>query len=259
MGAEIIISNNFWTSPTRLEQVGLGAKWKEYASAGAENALRARAAINPDAYVAGGMAPPCLQRKREGRDDPDVVVMGERAFYTEYAEHAKLLAASGVDLVLAEYLGRIADCPVAVDACAEAGLPVFLGVRQLREDGSMQYGEHLDDLAEALRGHPVDAVLIMCSSPESISAALPRLKAAFDIPVGAYPNFDYPATAPLAEETAEVEAAESEVAQSGDSSPTRLAVFARRWKGMGAQILGGCCATGPEHIQAMRPIVKGAA
>jgi len=29
------------------------------------------------------------------------------------------------------------------------------------------------------------------------------------------------------------------------------------WLDMGAQIIGGCCATGPEHIAALRPVVKG--
>ena len=28
------------------------------------------------------------------------------------------------------------------------------------------------------------------------------------------------------------------------------------WKEMGAPIIGGCCATGPEHIMAMRAVVK---
>ena len=259
VGADIIISNNFWTSPTRLERIGLGAKWEEYAHAAAENAIRARSAVNPEAHVAGGIAPPCLQRQSDGRDDPDVVIMGEKAFHKEIADHAKLLAAIGADVVLAEYLGRIADCVVAVDACAEASLPVFLGVRHIQEDGSMQYGEQLEDLGEALKGHPVDAVLLMCSKPESISAALPRLKEAFDGPVGAYPNINYHATAPLeARVVTEVEEAEREAnfLPGGDYFPASLAAFARKWKEMGAQILGGCCATGREHVQAMCSVVK---
>ena len=39
--------------------------------------------------------------------------------------------------------------------------------------------------------------------------------------------------------------------------PSRMARFAGEWKSMGAQMIGGCCASGPEHISAMRPIVKG--
>ena len=38
--------------------------------------------------------------------------------------------------------------------------------------------------------------------------------------------------------------------------PAKMAEFAKQWKDLGAQIIGGCCATGPEHINAMRPMVK---
>lgn len=255
VGADLITSNNFWTSPTRLAPIGLADRWEEYARAAAGNALKARAAMNPEAYVAGGMAPPCLQRKTEGRDDPDVVVMGKEAFHREFADHARLLADMGVDLLLAEYVGRIADCVAAVDACAETGLPVFLGVRHIQEDGSMQYGEKLEDLVAALEGHRVDAILLMCSQPEHLSVGLPYLKQAFAGPVGAYPNIGYRPTAPLAPRQ-EKPGREGDFLQTGDYFPARLAVVAQEWKERGAQIIGGCCATGPEHIQAMRRVVK---
>ena len=48
-----------------------------------------------------------------------------------------------------------------------------------------------------------------------------------------------------------------DITQLCDYSPSRLAEFAHEWKEMGAQIIGGCCASGPEHIMAMRPVVKG--
>ena len=40
-------------------------------------------------------------------------------------------------------------------------------------------------------------------------------------------------------------------------TPQRYAEFARQWKEMGAQVIGGCCATGPEHIGAVRSALKG--
>ena len=39
------------------------------------------------------------------------------------------------------------------------------------------------------------------------------------------------------------------------TSPTRLAGFAAEWLDLGAQIVGGCCASGPEHIAAIRRVV----
>ena len=35
-------------------------------------------------------------------------------------------------------------------------------------------------------------------------------------------------------------------------TPSGLAQFAGTWIEMGAQIVGGCCATGPEHIMATK-------
>ena len=170
VGADIIISNNFWTTPTRLERIGERDNWRTYATAAIRNAVQARDAMNPAAYVAGGIAAPSLQGGLPPLHNPvsDTQQLGVEAYRKEWSDHAKLLADEGADVMLPEYVGFIEDCVVAVDGCAEAGLPVFLGVRHIMEDGTMNYGESLVDLAGALEGHPVDAVLIMCSNPENI-------------------------------------------------------------------------------------------
>ena len=259
VGADIIISNNFWTTPSAMDRIGLGDRWKDYAGAAADNAIKARDAGNSEAYVAGGIAAPTLHARSES-DASDVEQMGAEAFREEYVEHAQLLADAGADVVLAEYIGYIEDCVAAVDACAESGSPVFLAVRHLQPDGTMQFDESLVDLAVALEGHPVDAVMIMCSNPEAASAGLPILRDAYDGPIGIYPNIGYNPTGPLVNRpqlTNQLRSAGPDILQTGLYPPTRLAELAGEWKEMGAQIIGGCCATGPEHIMAMRPVVKG--
>ncbi len=256
VGAEVIISNNFWTNPTRLGTIGLRGRWEEYASAAGRIAISARDAGNPEAYVAGGMAPPTVATGPSG-----VAQMGAASFHNEYADHARLLAGLGVDLILAEYIGSIGDSVAAAEACAEAGLPVFIGVRHMGLDGDMQYGESLADLVDALEGLSVDAILLMCSNPEAISACLPLLVDSFDGPVGAYPNLGYNPTGPLEDRdtlTNQKPSDGPDIIQLGNYSPSRLAEFADEWKQMGARIIGGCCAAGPEHIMAMAPVVKGA-
>src|SRR5579864_1503534 len=42
LGADIITSNNFWTSRPRLAMVGLADQWEEYTRAGGELAIDAR-------------------------------------------------------------------------------------------------------------------------------------------------------------------------------------------------------------------------
>ena len=50
-GADIVTSANFWTNRPRLEAIGLGERWQEYAKAGGENAVKARDAGNHTAYA----------------------------------------------------------------------------------------------------------------------------------------------------------------------------------------------------------------
>ena len=107
----------------------------------------------------------------------------------------------------------------------------------------MQYDESLVDLAAALKGHPVDVVLIMCTDPESATAGLPILRDVFDGPVGVYPNIGYNPTGPLANRpqlTNRRPSSGPDILQTGQYPPSRLADFAGEWKEMGAQIIGGC-------------------
>ena len=151
-----------------------------------------------------------------------------------------MLADAGVDVMLAEYVGSVNDCVVAVEAVGSVGLPVFLGVKHVD-----RYLADADRLVEALKGRRVDCILAMCSLPEHISATLPGLRAAFDGPIGAYANIGY-----LYYTTAEDDLF-------GEHTPDRYAEYGRHWLDIGAQVVGGCCATGPEHIRALRPVVKG--
>ena len=104
------------------------------------------------------------------------------------------------------------------------------------------------------------AILLMCSNPEAISVGLPRLRRAFSGPVGAYPNLGYNPTVPLVNRpmlSNQKVSTGPDILQNAEYYPSRMAEFALNWKRMGARIIGGCCASGPEHISAMRSVVKG--
>ncbi len=250
VGAEIIISNNFWTTRSRLSLIGQQDQWERLATAAGENAIRARDAINTNAYVFGGIAAPYTQDYRKPYTQSDVKTLGAERYAEEFTGPGRVLANLGVDALLAEYVGYIEDCVAAVDALATIGLPVFLGVRHITEYGWMQYGETLADLAKALKGHPVEGIMLMCSRPECISVGLLALNQSFDGVTGAYANVGYNPMAPVS----------GRVHKGGDLlsgySPLRLADFGQDWLDMGSQIIGGCCATGPEHIIALNNVVN---
>ena len=221
LGADIIISNTFWTSAPPLAKLGLSDEWERYTRAAGEIAIAARDAVNPEAYVAGGIAPPPFGNLRH-----------------EFEEQSRVLADVGVDLMLPEYVGAIDEAVAAVEACATVGLPIFLGLREISATGTMQYLETFEDLARALEGLPVDAILLMCSNPAHVSIGLPKLREVFSGPVGAYTH------QPTGDDA-------------GPDECARFAQYGREWIELGAQIIGGCCGTGPSHIEALAPVVKG--
>ncbi|MBI4218633.1 MAG: homocysteine S-methyltransferase family protein [Chloroflexi bacterium] len=249
VGADIVTSNSFWTNRMRLESAGLADHWEDYCRAAGTLAVSARDSTNPDAYVAGGIAPPCAIKPDWSVSDS--TFLGENKVYDLFAEQARVLKKAGVDCLLAEYVGHIEDCVVAVEGCATTRLPVFLGVRHVTTEGTMQFGEKIEDLARALKNRPVRGVLLMCSPPDNVSATLPGLRRSFDIPVGCYPNVGYVPLAPLRGKTV------TEGINTLGVTPEQFALNAKDWVSAGADIIGGCCGTGPDHIAALRPVVKG--
>ena len=242
-GAEILITNTFYTTRAKLAEIGEQDRWEEYARRAVAIAREACDRINPEAYLAGGFAPPFTGVLRE-----------------ELENVASVLADAGVDCLLPEYFGGdtihaspIQDCVTAVDACARTGLPVFLGVCNVKNDGTMLYGESFDELAGALDGHRLDGIFLMCSLPPAVSACLPKLRRAYQGPIGAYAELGY-------EENPNFGSSPQEqffVIEGQEYTPERYAGFAREWKAMGAQVIGGCCGTGPQHIKAVRAALQG--
>ena len=246
LGADIIISNNFFSSRSMMEIIGKGDRWEECTRRGGEIAVEVRNAVKPEAYVAGGFAPSYMAETGS-------------ELRAEIEDMARVLAGAGVDFLLPEYFGgdserdAMEDCQIALDACAKTDLPVFLGLCYVQDNGKMHYGQSFDDFAKVLKGHKVDGILLMCSAPDDVSACMPNLRKAFDIPIGAYAEVGYT-------ENLKYSGAQGEqffdIGTYG-VNPEKYAEYAREWKKMGAQIIGGCCATTPEHIKAIAPVVKG--
>ncbi len=242
VGADILITNSFWTNSVKLGLVGLEDEAERYTRMAGEIAVEVRDRMKPEAFVAGGMAPPHGGRPEVPVDREDLA--------REFAMQARELAAAGVDFILPEYVGWLEDCVMAVDAVSEVGLPVVLGVRHVTREGTMQHGESFEDLAAALKGREVAAILLMCSSAEDINASLPRLAAAFDGPVGAYPNIGYGDSEESVKDGGHFHSLDTTT-----HSPAILANHARGWLDDGARIVGGCCASTPDHIAAIRALV----
>jgi methionine synthase I (cobalamin-dependent) len=243
-GADIATTNSFWTNSIKLALAGLADKAADYTRQSGEIAVEARDRLAPNAYVAGGMAPP------HGRHEPPDAVDLPR----EFAMQARALKQAGVDVLLLEYIGYVEDVVTAIDAAAPTGLPIMVGIRHVREDGTMQMGDTYDALIAALGSRQVEAMLLMCSTPTAITAGLPKLRQVFAGPIGAYPNTGYRRSS-----NALSDGRQWHDLDTTSYTPDEMARDGAAWLEMGAQIVGGCCGTTPEHIAALRRVVPRAA
>jgi len=160
-----------------------------------------------------------------------------------FREQAGLLAEAGADLIVLEMIDARGYGRAALQAAAETGLPVWLGISPgRRDDGTLGTfpelgdGDSFEDLLRALVSPGLAAVSVMHASPDVMPDAIEIIRGHFAGPIGVYaetggwqpPNWVFDGLTP------------------GD-----YLRHAKTWADHGAQIIGGCCGTGPEHIQAL--------
>lgn len=249
LGVDVVTANSYNTNRGQLARVGLAHKMEEYSRRAVEIAREARDRVAPQAAVAGAIAP--TTRFPTGWDPARVAPAN--SLRREWGDQVAVLAEAQADLILIESMSAIFQLIPAVQVSRGPGLPVWLGIHGT-PDGTMSSGESMDDLVRALDREKlrVDAICLMCSSPAGITATLPKLRAAFAGPTGAYANVGY-RRGPL---PAQYPDTQYHVIDVGENTPERYAEHGRTWRDQGAQIIGGCCATTPDHIAALRSVVK---
>ena len=152
-GAEIIITNTFSTGRDALEQVGLEHKVAEANKLGIEAAVQARRNTGTEDSVVIAASVSTMAPKAHA----EVPVPYEKALET-YREQLGELAKGGPDVAVGEMLVRISDTLAVIEAAAELGLPVWVGLSLVR-DGDGLYlgiqdrhgGETLQDAMDAIK------------------------------------------------------------------------------------------------------------
>ncbi|MBV9452344.1 MAG: homocysteine S-methyltransferase family protein [Streptosporangiaceae bacterium] len=237
-GAEVIIANTFAASRAALEPAGLGGRVADANRNAVAAALRAReaAAGGRAIAVAGSMSPFC-PIAMHGRNEAGPAFPS----LADFREQAGLLAEAGVDLIALELMEAPGYGRAAVTAAAETGLPVWLGVAAVRlDDGTLGAdpalgdGDSFADLVSKLVDPALAAVTVMHAKPDVVPEAIDIIRARFAGPIGVY-------------------------AESGDWAapewifdglgPGEYLQEAITWVDRGAQLIGGCCGIGPEHIR----------
>lgn len=169
--------------------------------------------------------------------------LDEEQLLTFHRRRWHLLAESGPDVMACETI------PSALEARALARLAPETPQMAAWFSFSCQDGRHLNDgslFAESVRPlndvEQVAAVGVNCTAPRYIPELAAAARAVTDKPIVVYPNSG---------EQYDVE----ERVWRGESAPADFAEQSRRWRTAGAALVGGCCRTGPRHIEAIRKMV----
>lgn len=247
-GAEVIIANTFAASRAALEPAGLGSRVAEANRNAVRAALRAcEAAATRPVAVAGSMSSFCpIAMEPVHPDAPPGRPASEDPRFpglADFREQAALLAEAGADLIALEMIDGQGYGRAALQAAAETGLPVWLGVSPARRDDGtigtlpeLGDGGSFEDLLSALVDPALAAVTVMHAGPGVTLDAIDIIRGHYAGPIGAYaetggwqpPNWVFDGL-----------------------TPGEYLQHATAWADRGAQLIGGCCGTGPGHIQAL--------
>jgi homocysteine S-methyltransferase len=230
-GADILETNTFGASRTRLAAFGLAEKLVAINQAGVRIA---REAAGDRAFVAGAIGPLGV----------NIEPLGPTSFAEArelFREQAAALWGAGVDLFVLETfhdLNELREAVLAVRHVAGAE-PVIVAQVTIDDEGSLREGADAEVFTPLLDAMPVDVIGLNCSvGPKAMLDTLERMAGLTSRPLSVMPN------------------AGSPVSVDGRNiylcSPEYMAQYARRYLQIGVKIIGGCCGTTPAHIKELR-------
>lgn len=246
-GAEVITTNSYALVPFHIGEDRFTSDGQKLADLAGRLAREAADKAPRKVHVAGSL-PPLFGSYRpdlfDEQDAPRVI----RPLIDGLSPH--------VDLWLAETQGSLAEVRFA-RAALKADKRPFWASFTLDDDNEdlsrpkLRSGECVAMAVGAALDLGVDAILFNCSQPEVMAGALDAARSvreARNVPVriGVYAN----AFPPQREEAANDGLSDIRA----DLTPDNYARFAGEWRKLGADILGGCCGIGPEHIAALRQL-----
>jgi S-methylmethionine-dependent homocysteine/selenocysteine methylase len=241
-GADVVIANTFASGPGALAAAGLEGRFVEINNAAVRLACEARErAADRPVVVAGSLSVMAFEGLVSSQSvEPERIREAYRA-------QAGVLANAGVDLLVLEMMSALAHARPALEAAADTGVPVWLGVSaaapsadgQVRTVHGVNLAEFVDDLL--IGPERVDAVLVMHTDLDDTEAALEVVSSRRGEPLGAYPHKG--SWKPPHWELSEI-------------TPDEFASRVAEWRQRGVRLLGGCCGIRPQHIAALHAAVR---
>ncbi len=244
-GADAVETNSFGGLPYVLAEFDIAHRAFELNKMAAEVARKAADKFSTKErprFVAGSIGP-----------GTKLVTLGHvspHEMYEGYKIYAKGLLAGGADCLNIETCQDILQVKIAVnaarDAMAEIGreVPIFCTVT-IETTGTMLVGSDIATAITTLEAMPVDVIGLNCATgPDLMQESVRHLGKTTTRTIMVMPNAGLPRN----------------VGGKAvyDLTPAELARFQARFvTEFGVGVVGGCCGTTPEHVQAMAVAMQG--
>jgi 5-methyltetrahydrofolate--homocysteine methyltransferase len=230
-GADIILTDTFGGTSLRLRESRYAGRATELNRRAAELAREAGGA-REGVLVAGSMGPTGMLMEPLGE-------LTAAAAADAYSEQAAALTDGGVDLLLLETFFALDEAQAAIAGIRRSSaLPLAVSFSFDQGTRTMM-GLSPTKMVETIRPLGVAAIGANCgrslADMERVVSELAALNAG--IPLWIKPNAGLPRMV-------------GEVARY-DTGPAEMAEYARRFIEAGAEVVGGCCGSSPEHIGAI--------
>ena len=234
-GSDVIYAPTFSANRIGLQMHGIEDRLAEL---NAGLVALSKQAAEGKALVAGDIT-------TTGKPLEPVGPLSYQALFDIYREQIAVLAEAGVDLLVAETMLSIDETACAIEAAKSVcDLPIMCSLT-MEADGHLLFGGTIVEAAETLQALGAAAVGLNCSvGPDQLEAVVASIKAVATVPVIAKPN----AGMPVMDDKGQAHYS---------MTPEHFAASMQRLVNVGADIVGGCCGTGPEYVQKLAERVKG--
>ena len=250
VGCDVVETCTFQSTPRRLGEWGLLDKARDINVAAARIAREACAVYatsDHPRFVAGSIGPTGML---PSSSDPALSAITFNELAEQYYLQAKYLMEGGVDVLLVETSQDILEVKAAVagfeQLFGEIGrrIPVQAQVT-LDTSGRMLLGTDIASALTTLESLPVHVIGLNCSTgPEHMREPIRYLTEHATRPVSCIPNAGLPLNTGTGDAVYPLE-------------PAPMAAAMREFvHSFGVRIVGGCCGTTPEHLEAVVRAVR---
>lgn len=231
-GADFCITNTFRTTPRTYKKLGQEEKAKDALFKSVEIALTAKSKIDRPVFCGGSIAP------LEDCYSPELVP-SKTELEQEHGQLAEWLKESGVDFIITETINEKNEAIAMAKASSKTGLPFMMSF-VTDKNATLLDNSIIDDTLNATNFKGRFAIALNCRQIDIINSAFKNLKSFYKDIIGLYPNGFGKPHDDL-----------GWIFETNKDSIDKFVDIALQWNKNGAKIIGGCCGTTPDYIQAL--------